>query len=468
MAELADTEIDTPGYVDQVDEELGQLGQTAPEMADFLMDQEGYGYAPPPTALDNRQYGVDQLKRLYLDAAKRQQTLENLRLAEQANFEQGLEQTAPQRAGITQAAQQMGSIADRIAQTQTAPTLPEPPKMQQFLNRDVASAMLSLGTMIGGINSNGSIRSIRANKALAGSINGFMEGNMTMAQLGLQDWKNQMTKQVSEFEMIRQNNSDILNASGKSLEAKRFELQMAEAPFGMKQKHFENQRTFLADAVKLDKEFLEINKAIMGTVSKVDPTIAALNLRIKEAQAKTAEARARQAEAGQSGKAPTTEEYRLMLQRRAAGQTTGNQLVDSLQPQMAQAELARGTAAAGPKGPLSKTFMDEAKKRAEQLYKLGKTDPEIDAALRSEYGYKYLGRDPRANYGFSTDYKVAPVQAGDAPTTQAAPAAPQAPSGGRPANVPANYVRVRLKANPSQFGWIDPVEFNPNIYERAQ
>lgn len=276
MAEFADTEQRI--YPDEFEPEAGELAQIEgfdPGMAAYLGPQPQRNLTPGQI---QQELGLDNFRILFEQAKQRQQQNELLRLQEQANAEQSLEATAPQRAGITQAAQQMGSIADRIAQTQTAPTLPEPPKMQQFLNRDVASAMLSLGTMIGGINSNGSIRSIRANKALAGSINGFMEGNMTMAQLGLQDWKNQMTKQVSEFEMIRQNNRDILDASGKSLEAKKFELEMAMAPFGMKQKIFENNRTFLADAVKLDHELFQINQAMMGTISKVDPVLAQLRL----------------------------------------------------------------------------------------------------------------------------------------------------------------------------------------------
>lgn len=452
-----------PAYEEENYDELGaELEQPVglPELAPQVPGQA----QPAATGQTDRQ----RLDQLYAAALKRQQELTALQQQEQQLGEQAITATQPQRDAAIAQAQRLGATADRIATTQTVPTLPEPPRMQNFLNRDVAGNMLAIATLIGGINSNGSIRSIRANQALAASVNGYMEGNLLVAKLGLEDWKNQVFKQAKEFEMIRQNNNDIMGAEGKSLEAKQAEVELAMKPFGMRMALLKDKHQFVRDMTQLDHNLFQIVDATIKTAAKVDPTIAALNLRIKDAQARKEEAQAKQAEAGQSGKAPTTEEYRLMLQRRAGGFQTGNRLVDELTPQMAQSELTRGAAAGGPKGPLSKTFMDEAKKRAEQLYKLGKTDPEIDAALRSEYGYKYLGRDPRANYGFSTDYKVAPVQAGDAPAAQAAPATPQALSGGRPANVPPNYVRVRLKANPNQFGWIDPVEFNPNIYERAQ
>lgn len=221
---------------------------------------------------------LSRAEAVFQDLKLQQQALETARMGSQENLRQMEEQTAPQREGVTQAAQQVGQVAQNIIDTQKAPTLPEPPRMQNFLNRDAASMMLSIGTLIGGINSNGSIRSIRANQALAASINGFMAGNYKVAELGLVDWKNQMEKQVKEFDMIRQNNNDILNASGKSLEAKRFELQMAMAPFGMKQKLFDNQRTFIADAVKLDHELFEINGAMARGIGAANVALDKLPL----------------------------------------------------------------------------------------------------------------------------------------------------------------------------------------------
>lgn len=295
-----------PAYEEENYDELGaELEQPTTGLPDFAPQVPGQ--AQPAAAPTDRA----RLDALYAAALKRQQELQALQDQQTDLGEQAITATQPQRDAAIAQAQQLGTTADRIARTQTAPTLPEPPRMQNFLNRDVAGNMLAIATLIGGINSNGSIRSIRANQALAASVNGFMEGNLLVAKLGLEDWKNQVFKQAKEFEMIRQNNNDIMNADGKSLEAKQAEVDLAMKPFGMRMELLKNKHQFVRDMATLDHNLFEIVDATIKTAAKVDPTIAALNLRIKEAQARTAEAHARQAEAGKPG---DNKERRMELQ----------------------------------------------------------------------------------------------------------------------------------------------------------
>src|SRR5262245_7095819 len=487
MAQLAETEKDPEEFQPPSPEEMAQLMQTSPDIAGELVSAYGGGPpinvaqgvpAAPPTggtpAAKQQQLLLDSYAKIFNDLIARQKASEAAQLESKKNLEEAITGTAPQRQAATEAAQAAGDVARRVME-QKAPTLPEPPRMKEFLNRDVAQNMLMLGTLIGGINANGSIRSIRANKALAAATDGFMEGNFFIAKLGLEDWKNQMEKQKTEFEMIRQNNKDILEASGKSLEAKKFELEMALAPFGMKEKIYQNERTFIADAVRLDHELAGINTAMAHTIEALDPTLKGINLEIQRVKLEQERVQLAQLQAG-GGKNVSTEEYKLMLQARAGGRTTGNPLVDKLTPEEAQQQLAKGTGSEQTQRRLELSrLLTSWEKERDALEKTWFKSPEQNEQLEALKA-KIQAARTELETGLPESRQAKPAGT-PTPATPATPPAvgTQAAVAGRPAPQkpppgisPENTLFVQLKRDKNRKGWIRPDEWDDRIYEAGK
>ncbi len=188
--------------------------------------------------------------------------------------QQKLESLTP---GMIDAAKGVEGAAQNIM-GQQAPHFPAPPKLQNFINKDQANIMMGVASLIAGFNSNGRMRGIRANQALAAGINGYVNGNLEMAKLGLEDWKHQIEQQKLEFETMRQNNLDILNASGKSLEAKKLETEMAMKPYGMKLEGFKVGQDYVNDVVKIDTQMAQIIGKMEESLKPATSAIQMLSL----------------------------------------------------------------------------------------------------------------------------------------------------------------------------------------------
>lgn len=188
--------------------------------------------------------------------------------------QQKLESLTP---GMIDAAKGVEGAAQNIM-GQQAPHFPAPPKLQNFINKDQANIMMGVASLIAGFNSNGRMRGIRANQALAAGINGYVNGNLEMAKLGLEDWKHQIEQQKLEFETMRQNNLDILNASGKSLEAKKLETEMAMKPYGMKLEGFKVGQDYVNDVVKIDTQMAQIIGKMEESIKPATSAIQMLSL----------------------------------------------------------------------------------------------------------------------------------------------------------------------------------------------
>src|SRR5512135_381483 len=150
-------------------------------------------------------YATSRLQLTSADVESQRQALETNRLQEQQAREKAAEALKPKIQDVQNAIPGLEQAAQTISQQQT-PSLPQPPKLASFLNKDTANMMMAIASVVAGLNSNGRVRGIRANRALAAGINGYVSGNLEVAKLGLEDWKNQMETQLKENEMMRQHN----------------------------------------------------------------------------------------------------------------------------------------------------------------------------------------------------------------------------------------------------------------------
>lgn len=229
---------------------------------------------------------------------------------------------APLRTEAVEAMRAREAAAEQVA-AQPIPSIPAPPRVQDFMNRDTASMMAGIGALIAGFNSNGRIRGVRANLSLAGALTGFQQGSLLRAKLGLEDWRNQVEAQMLEFKMIRQRNLDILSAKGMTIEDKLAEIQLANAPYMNEMMKATIEKQGIDGVLKIDKEMAGI---IAATEKTLMHGTGALN-RLTGAQ------------------------YKNLWALRAQGETTGDPEIDKMTPETARGLL--GKAGAGPGGNLA-------------------------------------------------------------------------------------------------------------------
>lgn len=229
---------------------------------------------------------------------------------------------APVREEAIGAMRSREAAAEQVA-SQPIPSIPAPPKVQDFMNRDTATIMASIGALIAGFNSNGRIRGVRANLALAGALTGFQQGSLLRAKLGLEDWRNEVEAQLAEFKMIRQRNLDILSAKGMTVEDKLQEIQLVQAPYMNEMMRATIEKQGIEGVLKIDKEMAGIIDATEKTLLR---GTGALN-RLTGAQ------------------------YKNLWALRSEGQKTGNPEIDRMSPETARGLL--GKAGAGPGGNLA-------------------------------------------------------------------------------------------------------------------
>lgn len=207
-----------------------------------------------------------------------QRVLTALNAAERGSIVAASEKAqAPLRDEAVQAMRAREAAAEQVA-SQPIPSIPAPPKVQDFLNRDTASMMAAVASLIAGFNSNGRIRGVRANQSLAGAVEGFMQGNLLRAKLGLEDWHNQVEQQLMEFKMIRQRNLDILSAKGMTIEDKLAEIQLANAPYQNEMMKATIEKQGIDGVLKIDKEMAGIIDATEKTLGRARPGMQKLSV----------------------------------------------------------------------------------------------------------------------------------------------------------------------------------------------
>lgn len=243
---------------------------------------------------------ISDLQALRYDTQSKQQSIEAQRLQDQATREQMQKAATPKIAEAQDALKGVEGAAQTIAQQQTPP-LPQPPKLQNFLNKDAANMMMAIASVVAGLNSNGRVRGIRANRALAAGINGYVSGNLEVAKLGLEDWKNQMTLQLHENEQIRQKNLDILSSNKMTLEAKKQAFDLEMAPYGMKLEGYNANLGYLEKSVQLDKEMAQIDSSILTAIKKADPTLENLKLQMEQTRLAIAQTQLQKAQSTKAG-----------------------------------------------------------------------------------------------------------------------------------------------------------------------
>lgn len=252
-------------------------------------------------------YATSRLQLTSADVESQRQSLEANRLQEQQAREKAAEALKPKIQEVQNAIPGLEQAAQTIAQQQT-PTLPQPPKLANFLNKDTANMMMAIASVVAGLNSNGRVRGIRANRALAAGINGYVSGNLEVAKLGLEDWKNQMETQLKENEMMRQHNLDVLTASKMTLEAKQLNFELEAKKWGLEIDKYGAGKDYIKTALDLDKELAGINASIIKAVKSADPALQKLS----------------------------AEQYKILMMQRAQGLQTGDPMVDKLTPENAK------------------------------------------------------------------------------------------------------------------------------------
>jgi hypothetical protein len=228
--------------------------------------------------------------------------LETLRKREQAGTTEQVESLkkketaqAPLRTEAIEAMRAREAAGGALA-AQPVPSLGQPPKLQNFMDRDTANMMAGVASLIAGFNSNGRIRGLRANQSLAAGINGYMKGAYEKAYLGLQDWKNQVEAQLTEFKMMRQQKLDILNASGMTLEDKLAEIKLVGAPYDNQLIQAKQEKEGIDGVLAIDKEMAQIINATEKTLQKADPTMQHLKEQEMQSRIRLNQARAMVAE----------------------------------------------------------------------------------------------------------------------------------------------------------------------------
>lgn len=188
--------------------------------------------------------------------------------------------------------------AGEAVAAQPLPNLPQLPKVQDFMDRDTASMMAGIASLIAGFNSNGRVRGIRANQSLAAGLKGFQEGSLLRAKLGLEDWKNQVEQQMMEFKMIRQRNLDILQAKGMTIEDKLKEIELSNAPYKNQMMQATIEKEGIDGVVKIDQQMAGIINSMERVLGKADPAIQQMNLQYKQSQIDLNKARTEAAKTG--------------------------------------------------------------------------------------------------------------------------------------------------------------------------
>jgi hypothetical protein len=125
-------------------------------------------------------------------------------------------------------------------QRRLAEPLPEPPKfgtppkVADYFNKNVGTMLLTAAQLVAGIGAgSGKVRGIRAMNSLASGLNGYREGNLQAAEMGLADYRNQMEAQLKEYQLLVERNNNVIARGNMSINQKINELQLNSAVHGM-------------------------------------------------------------------------------------------------------------------------------------------------------------------------------------------------------------------------------------------
>ena len=259
-----------------------------------------------------------------------QQDLQDYRAATQREVDAKRKQAEAMAPEYQKYIDQSRAYRENPLERPQVPNLPaQPPTLQQQVNPTAAKSLFAVASMMAALSmAGGRGRGMLAMAGMTGAIQGFNEGNFLKYKTGMETYKTAVDTQIQQYNMQVKDYTLQMNERHANLEDMFRELNLQAHKYGDDVMIAETEAGRLDGILKRTADIARFSNDAQKVVRENE--LFPYRRDLLQAQTEKAQAEA------QRGPKLSTEEQKIMLARRAQGETTGDPNIDALQPEVAK------------------------------------------------------------------------------------------------------------------------------------